>query len=411
MELKLDFIRQQFPSLSGPWTFFDNAGGSQTLKHVADRVRDYLLNTNVQLGGSYEISRISGERVKQGIHTMTELINAGDDREIILGSSTTALIKNLSYSLAEILDPGDEIIVTNCDHEANIGAWRALEKRAIDIKEWRINQDTLKLDLEDLETLMTPKTRLVAVTHTSNILGTINPIKEIASFVHERGALICVGGVAYAPHGLVDVQELDVDFYAFSLYKVYGPHYSLLYGKKDILEQLPGINHFFLEDELPVKFQPAHVNFELCYSLTGIREYFMEVAAYHQPTDSLYPKTLREAAAFSYKLFAHHEEKLSKKMIEFLNSQSNIQIIGENQYSRNVRVPTFSFVIDGIKSSTIPTQVDTHLIAIRYGDFYARRLITDLGLEVHDGVIRVSMVHYNTVEEVEHLIGILKQIL
>lgn len=234
MQLDIDFVRAQFPALSGDWIFFDNAGGSQTLKQVADRLHNYLLTTDVQLGASYEVSQVAGQRVKDAARAVAQWINAGDESEVIMGPSTTMLLKLLSSSLVRTFQPGDEVIVTNCDHEANIGGWRDMEKRGIVIKVWRLNPETLELHLEDLAALMTEKTRLVALTHASNILGTINPIKEIASFVHERGAMICVDGVAYAPHALVDVQELDVDFYAFSFYKVYGPHHSVLYGKNPI---------------------------------------------------------------------------------------------------------------------------------------------------------------------------------
>jgi cysteine desulfurase family protein (TIGR01976 family) len=404
-DLDIDFVRKQFPALAGEWVFMDNAGGSQTLQTVADRICDYLLFSNVQLGATYDVSRVSTERVEEGIRTMGELINARDKCEVILGPSTSMLLKNISLSLVETFKPGDEIVVTNCDHEANIGPWRSLEKRGMTIKEWRLNPETLDLHLEDLELLMTEKTRLVALTHASNILGTLNPIKKIASFVHDRGAMICVDGVAYAPHRLVDVQELDVDFYAFSFYKVYGPHYSLLYGKKSRLENMPGIYHFFLDNEIPLRFQPGNVNYELSYGLLGVADYFKEFAAVHSGNRPV--KKVRAAAALAYEYAARHEAKLSARLLDFLNGKSNVRIIGKTVPDPKVRFPTISFVVKGMKSSSIPPEVDKHHIAIRYGDFYAYRLITDLGLAPRDGVVRVSMVHYNTVEEVNRLIDIL----
>jgi cysteine desulfurase family protein (TIGR01976 family) len=404
-DLDIDFVRKQFPALAGEWVFMDNAGGSQTLQTVADRICDYLLFSNVQLGATYDVSRVSTERVEEGIRTMGELINARDKCEVILGPSTSMLLKNISLSLVETFEPGDEIVVTNCDHEANIGPWRSLEKRDMTIKEWRLNPETLDLHLEDLELLMTEKTRLVALTHASNILGTLNPVKKIASFVHDRGAMICVDGVAYAPHRLVDVQELDVDFYAFSFYKVYGPHYSLLYGKKSRLENMPGIYHFFLDNEIPLRFQPGNVNYELSYGLLGVADYFREFAAVHSGKRPV--KNIRAAAALAYEYAARHEEKLSARLLDFLNGKSNVRIIGKTVPDPKVRFPTISFVVKGMKSSSIPPEVDKHHIAIRYGDFYAYRLITDLGLAPRDGVVRVSMVHYNTVEEVDRLIDIL----
>ncbi|MFC2146874.1 cysteine desulfurase-like protein [Acidobacteriota bacterium] len=404
MELNIDFVRKQFPALSGDWVFFDNAGGTQICRQAADRIYDYLLNTNAQLGASYDISQRSTQRVNEGIGAMAEFINAKEKCEVILGSSTSMLLKILSLSLGEVFRPGDEVIVTNSDHEANIGPWRSLEKRGIHIKEWRLNPETLDLHLEDLEALMTEKTRIVALPHISNILGTINPIKEVASFVHERGAMICVDGVAYAPHRLVDIRELDVDFYAFSFYKVYGPHYSLLYGKKSHLENMPGINHFFLEDDIPLRFQPGNVNYELSYGLLGVKDYFTGLAKVHAGGQVV--EGLRNSAALAFEIVAQYEETLSSRLLDFLNSKSNVRIIGKKESDRSLRVPTISFVIDNVKSSSIPPQVDKHYIGIKYGDFYARRLIEDLGLAPQDGVIRVSMVHYNTIEEIDRLIKI-----
>lgn len=405
MELNIDFVRKQFPALSGDMVFFDNAGGTQICRQAADRIYDYLLNTNVQLGASYDISQRSTQRVNQGIGAMAEFINAPEKCEIILGPSTSMLLRILSLSLGEVFRPGDEVIVTNSDHEANIGPWRSLEKRGMRIKEWRLNPETLDLHLEDLEALMTERTRLVALPHISNILGTINPIKEVASFVHERGAMICVDGVAYAPHCLVDVQELDVDFYAFSFYKVYGPHYSLLYGKKSHLENMPGINHFFLEDDIPLRFQPGNVNYELSYGLVGVKDYFTGLAKFHG--EGLVVEGLSTSAALVFEIIAQYEETLSARLLDFLNSKSNVRIIGKKESNRSLRVPTVSFVIDNVKSSSIPPEVDKHFIGIKHGDFYARRLIDDLGLAPQDGVIRVSMVHYNTIEEIDRLINIL----
>jgi cysteine desulfurase family protein (TIGR01976 family) len=405
MKLDMDFVRAQFPALAGEWILLDNAGGSQTLKQVADRLHDYLLTSDVQLGASYEISQLAGRRVKDGARSIAQMINAGDENEVILGPSTTVLLNNLGFCLGETWKPGDEVIVTNCDHEANIGGWRRLERKGIIIKEWRLNPETLELHMEDLEALMTDKTRLVALTHASNILGTINPIKKIAAFVHDRGAMICVDGVAYAPHALVDVRDLDVDFYAFSFYKVYGPHYSVLYGKKAHLLKLPVINHFFIaDDDVPYKFQPGSVNYELSYSLLGLTDYFTQFAEAHGADTG-------NAAAFAYDCFAPHEEQLSARLLDFLNTKSNVRIIGRKEAHRGVRMPTISFVVDDTKSSSITLETDKHKIGIRYGDFYARRLIEDLGLMPRDGVVRVSMVHYNTLDEVDKLVRVFETLI
>ena len=407
--LDLHFIRSQFPSLSGEWTFFDNAGGTQAVRQVEDRFRDYLFTSNVQHGASYDVSKIAAERVAGVRKAMTSYINAQDASEIILGPSTTQLLQNLAGSLVQILKPGDEVIVTNCDHEANIGPWIRLEKAGIRVKIWKIDRDSMELRLEDLERIMSPRTRLVAFTHVSNILGTIHPVKKITSYVHDRGALVCVDGVAYAPHRMVDVQDMDVDFYAFSFYKVYGPHYSLLYGKREHLEKLPGVHHFFIgEQDIPYKFQPGNVNYEISYSLLGILDYYNDLLLHHDKDDD---RIMNEKIGDLFSAFADHEEKLGTQLLSYLGSKKSVRIIGNRSSEKEKRVPTISFIVDGKKSSEVPLFVDRFKIGIRWGDFYARRLTEDLGLMPLDGVVRVSMVHYNTVGEVESLIYALDHLL
>jgi cysteine desulfurase family protein (TIGR01976 family) len=408
--LQLDFVREQFPALSGDWTFFDNAGGSQTLRRVVERISEFLLTSDVQLGASYDLSQMAGARLKQANQAMATLINAADPTEVIMGSSTTMLLRILSLCLVKTFEPGDQIIVTNCDHEANIGAWIDLEKQGIQIKVWHLNPDTLELDLEALKALLSPRTRLVAVTHASNILGTINPIKAIANLVHAHGALICVDGVAYAPHRLVDVQELDVDFYVFSFYKVYGPHHALLYGKRDHLLKLPGINHYFIDStNIPYKFQPGNVNYELSYGMLGLCEYLSELARRHYG-DRTAPN-LRQQMEQAFNLMSIHEEQLGEHLLSYLSSKPNVRIIGKPTADRTQRVPTIAFIVDGVDSATIPPQIDPYKIGIRYGDFYAKRLIEDLELQNQSGVVRVSMVHYNSIEEVDRLIKYLDLVL
>jgi cysteine desulfurase family protein (TIGR01976 family) len=408
MHLNLDKVRQYFPALAGEWTFFDNAGGSQTLKKVVDRISEFLLTSDVQLGASYGVSQLAGERLALATRGIATFINANSPKEVVMGPSTTMMLKVLSICLGETFTPGDEIIVTNCDHEANIGAWVALEKQGIKVKVWQIRPDTLELDLADLEPLISQQTKLVTLTHASNVLGTINPIKEISAFVHDRGAMICVDGVAYAPHRLVDVQDLDVDFYALSFYKVYGSHHALLYGKEEHLLRLPGINHYFIEQtDIPYKFQLGNVNFELSYGMLGLCDYLSELAQLHYDNETA--PDLRNQMVQAFDLISIHEEKISDRLLSYLNSKSNVRVIGQSKADRQLRVPTISFVVDGINSSTIPAKIDQHHIGIRYGDFYAKRLIEYLGLASQGGIVRVSMVHYNTLEEVNSLIEAFEQ--
>ncbi|MGD1860941.1 MAG: cysteine desulfurase-like protein [Leptolyngbyaceae cyanobacterium] len=407
--LDLDFVRSHFPALGNHWTFFDNAGGSQILQSVVDCITEFLMNSNVQLGASYDLSQIASARVEQGTAAIAQMINAPETDTVILGSSTSALFRILAHCMGQTLRPGDEVIVTNCDHEANITPWMELQQQGVIIKTWQINPTSLTLQLDDLTPLLTPRTRLVAMTHVSNVLGTINPIREIADRVHAHGALLCVDGVAYAPHRQVDVQALNVDFYAFSLYKVYGPHLAMLYGKREHLLTLPSYNHFFIgQAAIPYKFQPGGTSYELSYGATAIPQYFQALAQHHFGATASDTPMGQISQAFD--LIQQHEEMLSDRLLSFLRSKPNVRIIGCSESHASQRVPTVSFIVDGLNSDAIPAQIDSHKIGIRYGHFYALRLIQDLGLLPQNGVVRVSMVHYNTLEECDRLITLLDEI-
>ena len=390
----VDFVRHQFPALAGEWTFLDNAGGSQILGRVVDRIADYLCTSNVQLGASYAVSRAATARVSAAAEGVAALMNAGDAHEVVLGASTTQLLQNLAHAMAPGLAAGDEIVVTNVDHESNIGPWRRLEARGVVVKEWKVDAVTLALDVAGLEPLMTARTRLVCFTHCSNVVGSIHPVAEITRFVHARGAQVCVDGVAYAPHRAIDVRAWDVDYYVFSLYKVYGPHVAALYGKRARLLALSGINHFFIgPSEVPYKLQPGNVCFELVHGAGGIGDYLAELA--------------REAGAPAFDGIAAHEEALAARLLGFLGAHPRVKVLGCRDPAKEARVPTVSFVVEGRASSSVPPFTDAARIGIRFGDFYARRLVDALGLGPRDGVVRVSMVHYNTLAEVDRLVAVL----
>lgn len=403
MPIDIELVRSRFPSLDTDWIFFDNGGGSQIAQPVLDRINEYLVTSNVQHGASYEVSRLATDRLRAAEKAMATLVNARSASEIVMGGSTTLLFRTLATAFASTLEPGDEVVVSSGDHEANISPWVDLERVGVQVKVWDVDPQSYELRLEDLEALMGPRTKLVAVTHTSNILGTINPIREIADRVHARGALLCVDGVAYAPHRAVDVQALDVDFYAFSFYKTYGPHYALLYGKRDLLVDLPSRSFFFIpEDDVPSKFEPGGANYELSYGMLGLMDYLDEVAA-----EAATGRHHRSAVESSFALIAEYEEVLSDRLLDFLRDRPGVRIIGREDAGRAVRVPTISFVVDGIPSSEVVSRVDPHRIGIRFGHFYSARLIDQLGLASGDGVVRVSMVHYNTLDEIERLISVL----
>jgi cysteine desulfurase family protein (TIGR01976 family) len=412
--LDIDFVRSRFPALETDWALFDNGGGSQIVQPVLDRMREYLVSSNVQHGASYELSRVASGRLGEAQAAMATLINARDPSEVVMGGSTTLLLQTLAMAVSRTWGPGDEVVVSSGDHEANIAPWLELERVGLDVKFWELDPDTGRLRLDDLEELMGPRTRLVAVTHVSNILGTINPIREIADRVHGHGALICVDGVAFAPHRAVDVQALDVDFYAFSFYKTFGPHHALLYGRHDLLVELPSRSFFFIaDDDVPYKLQPGGVNYELSYSMVGLLDYLSEVAGpvargSHPESGPSHGRPSVEAA---FARFAVHEEALAAALLGFLVEQPRVRVVGEATSDRNERVPVISFTVDGISSADVVRQVDGHRVAIRFGHFYSPRLIEHLGIDVDDGVVRVSMAHYNTKQEVDRLIMALEEVL
>lgn len=405
-ELDLEFVRTNFPALGTGQVFLDNAGGSQVARQPVDRLTEYLFSANVQLGASYEASRKAGEMVEQGRQALATLVKAARREEIVMGATSTQLFDQLARSLVQTWATGDEVIVTNFDHEANIGPWRKLAAQGIVIREWTLPKGKFDPDLADLAGLMSSKTRLVAVTHASNIFGTIFPIREIADLVHDAGALLSVDGVAFAPHRAVDVAALGADFYGFSVYKTYGLHFAALYGRYDRLLAAGNINHsFFPNDKVPQKLEPGNASHELAYSCVGVVDYLEALARAHGVNAQG-----RAAVEAAFEFIAAHEEILSRKLLEYLAARPDVTIIGTPSADRVHRVPTISFTINGVSSRKIVEAVDPTGIGIRYGDFYSRRLIESLGLAGQDGVIRVSAVHYNTVAEIDRLIARLEEI-
>lgn len=399
--LNMAFVRQSFPAVGVEEVFLDNAGGSQVARQSVERLTDYLLTANVQLGASYAASRKGGDKVHAGREALATLMNAERAEEIVMGATSTQLFDQLARSLVQTWAPGDEVVVTNFDHEAHIGPWRKLEAQGIVIREWAIPAGSYEPSLEDLQGLLSDKTRLVAVTHASNIFGSILPVREIADMVHEAGALLSVDGVAYAPHRAVDVQALGADFYGFSVYKTYGPHFAALYGRYDLLLAAGNINHsFFPNDKVPQKLEPGNASHELAYSCVGVIDYLEALAGAHGVNAKG-----RAAVEAAFRLIAEHEELLSRRLLDYLKSRPDVTIIGDPSADRTRRVPTISFTIDGVSSRKVVEAVDPSGIGIRFGDFYSRRLIEALGLAEQDGVIRVSAVHYNTEEEIDRLIA------
>ena len=405
--LNLDHIRAEFPGINNDCVYLDNAGGSQVLRRVADRVRDYLLTSSVQLGASYAQSQDAGAKVLAARRSAAELVNAPFDDEVVMGGSTTSLMFQVTQAIQLGIQPGDEVIVSNTDHEANIGGWMRLKAAGAVVKVWEVNPDTLALDLADLDSLLTPRVKWVAVTHASNILGTINPVAEIARRVHAVGAHLCVDAVAYAPHRLVDVQASGADMVVFSFYKVFGPHYAVLWMQRNLLLALPSLNHYFIGAEvLPYKLQPGNVNYELSYGCMGINDYLVAMGSQLGSTG-----TTRQKMQCAFDAFEQHEDALAERLLAYLRSKKSVRIIGMDSAAAGGRVPTISFMVAGQMSESIVRHVDRFHIGIRFGDFYAKRLVESLGLQTQGGAVRVSIAHYNTFAEMDRLVQHLDEVI
>lgn len=400
--LDMDFVRGQFPGLDG-WAYFENAGGSMVPRPVLERVHDHMTRSRVQpgTGAGFPASDRAARSHELAQTSMAAMINAAPD-EIILGGSTTINFYVLAQALKPWFAPGDEVIVTNLDHEANSGAWRRLAEVGVVVREWSVDPDSCELEVEALDKLLCERTKLVCFTHCSNITGSIHDVAAIVARIHDAGALACVDAVAYAPHGRLDVKALDVDFYACSLYKLYGPHLALLYGKREHLLAARGQNHFFkAENDIPDKLVVGGPNHDLLAGVAGVTDYFDAVHAHHFPGSNADPRT-RLGDVFA--MFAAHEQSLAQPFADFLASKPNLRIIGRATGDRRRRAPTFSFVVEGRDSLDIQSRMLDCKVAIGAGDFYAARLIDALGLRGQGGVVRCSMVHYNTAAEVDRLI-------
>ena len=406
--LDVDFCRGHFPVLEGGWVFMENAGGTLVPRQVTDRLSEFTTNFQVQPGEGYVASMRGAERIAEGREALAALINA-DVHEIVIGPSTTSNVYVLSHALRPLLAAGDEIIVTNQDHEANNGAWRALESRGMVIREWRMNAMSDDLEIDDLAALLNEKTKLVCFTHCSNIVGLVHDVKKIAAMVHDVGALVCVDGVAYAPHRRVDVHDLDVDFYLYSPYKLLGPHMGVLYGKPELLALLANQSHYFIsEDDYQRKLCPGGYNYELTAAAAGVMDYFDAVHDHHFPGANV-ARDQRIEAVFA--LFADHETRLARPIEDYLRAHEGIHLAGQGADADRERVGVMSFYAKGRDSGDIIRHLQSHKIGVFADDFYAARCIDALGARQRGGVIRASLAHYNSSEDVTRLLEQLERII
>ena len=411
MQLDLDFIRAQYPVFNHPetarWAMFENAGGSYVPCQVSDRLHDFFRFTKVQPYGPFEASIKAGEAMEEGYAAMAGLLNCPAD-QLTLGPSTTMNFYILAQAFRPRLAPGDEVIVTNQDHEANIGYWRRLEEFGVVIKEWRLDPQTGELAIEDLQSLVGKRTRLVCFTLCSNIVGTMHDCKSICEIAHSVGALAVGDGVSFAPHQVLDVATSGLDLYLFSTYKTFGTHVGVMWGQPRVLDAIEPQGHYFNRDLPRYRFNPAGPLHAEIGALAGIKAYIDAVYDHHFDDDA---PGFHTRAARIFALFAEYETTQANRILAAIRSLPGARIMGQEQAKVGSRAATIAFTMEGKRSGDIVRQLVKRDLAVRNGDFYARRCLEALGIQdPDDGVVRISLVHYNTVTEVDRLVTALEEL-
>ena len=405
MTLDLSFVREQFPAFSEPtlqgWAFFENAGGSYPCIQVINRLTDFYMKNKVQVNYPYPASMLAGKLMEDSYKRMADYLNV-DESEIHFGPSTTQNIYVLANAMRPMWKDGDEIIVSCQDHEANAGAWRNLGDRGIKIIEWHVDPKTGLLELDELDKLFSDRTKMVAYPHCSNIIGHINPVKEISQKANLHGALSVVDGVGYAPHGFPDLNDLGADIYLFSLYKTFGPHLGLMYVNKALIEKMENQSHFFKEGITRSMLTPAGPDHAQIAAASGILDYFDLVYDHHFKNEA----TPHEKNRALNDLFQAHEEALLQRLLDFLKSRDDIQIVGPNNTEE--RAPIVSIIPLKKNIKKVYAALIEQKLMLGMSNFYAVRPLIDMDIPRQPGVIRMSFLHYTSMEEIDQLIKALK---
>jgi cysteine desulfurase family protein (TIGR01976 family) len=413
--IDLSPLRTKFPALQqidesrNPYVYFDGPGGTQVPQTVIDAMADYLINANANCGGPYITSSRNDEMIDQARIAMADFLNAGSESEIVFGANMTTLTFNFSRAMGRSLQPGDEIIVTNLDHDANISPWLALEEKGIVIRWSDFNPADCRLDLNHLHSLMSNKTKVVAVGYASNAVGTINPIEKIAAMAHDVGAWLWVDAVHYAPHRAIDVQAIDCDFLVCSAYKFFGPHVGVVWGKKDLLEQLAAYKVRPSKPDPPHKFETGTLNHEGIAGVIAAVEYLAEVGRIYGNRPSSDPGNYegrRKELKQAMEIIAAYERPLFSYMLEELKKIPGIRIYGIlNEDEFEERCPTAAFTIEGQTPEGIATRLGDNGIFVWHGNYYALAVTEKLGVEDSGGMVRVGLAHYNTREEADRFLA------
>jgi cysteine desulfurase family protein (TIGR01976 family) len=414
--LNSEMVRAHFPALESGAIFFDNPGGTQVVQEVIQRMEQYYRHTNANHGGKFQTSRESDAVVYEARQAAADFLNAARPEEIIFGQNMTSLTLHLSRSIARLLHEGDEIIVTRLDHDANVAPWLLIaEDRGCQVRWVDIHPEDCTLNMEELERLISPRTKLVAIGYASNAVGTINDVQRAVQLAHGVGALCFIDAVQYAPHRGIDVQELGCDFLACSAYKFFGPHLGILYGKYELLDSLKAYKVRPASNLLPDKFETGTQSFESIAGTLGALEYLSwlgttfgeEYIPRYQNRFSGRGLALKQAMA----AIEAYETGINMVLLDTLNSIPNLHTWGITDPARMAeRVPTFSFTLKGWEPEAVAEALAQANIYVWNGNFYALEVIERLGLEEQGGVVRVGLAHHNTQAEISRLQEVLQRL-
>ncbi|MBM1632180.1 aminotransferase class V-fold PLP-dependent enzyme [Sulfitobacter mediterraneus] len=407
MTLDTAWVRAQFPAFAEPslqgQAFFENAGGSYTCKPVIDRLTRFYTQRKVQPYAPYEASQLGGQEMDEARRRMAAILGVETD-ELSFGPSTTQNTYVLAQAFGQLLEPGEAIIVTNQDHEANTGPWRRLADRGIEVREWCVDPDTGALNTDDLENLLDEDVRLVCFPHCSNVVGQINPVVEITALAHAAGAFVCVDGVSYAPHGFADVGNMGPDIYLFSAYKTFGPHQGLMVIRRALGNLLPNQAHVFNGETLYKRLTPAGPDHAQVAASAGMADYVDAFYAHHIGGDA--DAAGRGAAV--HDMMRDHETALLQPLLDAVKDRNSVRLIGPAEAVG--RAPTVAMALNrpGLEAAT---ELAKHGIMAGGGDFYAGRALKAMGVDEDKGVLRLSFTHYTTKAEVDQLLNALDDVL
>jgi len=408
MSLNIPKIRAQFPALARPAIFFDGPGGTQICQQSLDRMTAYLVGCNANHHGAFATSAASDTVLDEAHQAMADFYNAASPEEIIFGNNMTTLTLHLSRSISRMWEAGDEIVVTHLDHDANVTPWLlAAEDRGAEVNWVGFDVEDGTLNLDELERALERKPKFLAIGYASNSLGTINPIKKIIKMAHDVGTMVYVDAVQYAPHGVIDVQDIDADFLVSSPYKYFGPHAGVLYGKKDLLEELKAYKVRPASNDLPYKYETGTQNHEGIAGVLGAIEYFEWVGnefgdEYDFPEGDYSGRTLRLKKAMT--AIGAYEQELNQALLATLGSVPGLRLYGPSDPRKTEeRVATFSFRLGDLHPRKVAEELGKRNIYVWDGNYYALNISERLGLEESGGMVRVGATHYNTIEEIRKL--------